>query len=401
MFSRRTDWGHDVAPSHAGPRLRGAGDDPPADLTVANPTRLGFEAPGRLLRFLAEVDARHYSPCSAGVPQARAAVAEYHRGRGGLCEPDQVWLTASTSEAYAQLLAVTCDPGDAVLVPSPGYPLFDFLADVAGVHVERYGLEYDGTWFMPRSSVESAWQRCRGVGRRVGAVIAVAPSNPLGCYLRRDELDALRALCIDADITLVVDEVFADYPVMPASSYVPTAVDQAAGLTVVLSGLSKVAALPQLKLAWGVATGDDSRVQALMHRLTRVSDLFLSVATPVQLALPQILEHLPAVQAEIRQRLRANYRVAIDRMAHAPISVLPCEGGWSMLLRLPQVHDGLDRLAPTVNSDFAWATVLWQSAGVVVQPAALYGLAGPYVVVSLLTEPSRWQTGLDRLARLL
>lgn len=405
MFSRRTDWGKEPEPWHAFVAARRTGRGAWLDLTVSNPTRVGLHMPARALGTIARVDASSYEPEPLGEMVAREAVTRYYRARGRDVAARQVWLTASTSEAYSGLLAIAGDPGDAILTPRPGYPLVEFLADIAGVHAEDYQLAYDGAWHLPASSLEAARRRCERSGRRVAAVVAVAPSNPLGVYLRRDELERLQAFCSTHDCMLIVDEVFSDYDVARPSEAVPTAVGSSDAVMVVLSGLSKVAALPQAKLAWGVVAGPARATDELMERLARVNDTYLSATTAVQRALPDIFAGLDAVQAEIRDRVRSNYRRIVDGLDGAPISTLPCEGGWSVVLQLPAGHADLDGLELDNDDDASdlglmWAAVLLLRHDVRVQPGSAFGLEGPYVVASLLTPPSTWCAAVERLARL-
>ena len=227
---------------------------PPCSIsTVSDPTRCELLHPAEVYRALGDpADARH-EPRAFGLPSARAAVVEHYRRRGVGVDPERVWLTASTSEAYLALFTLLADPGDAVLVPRPGYPLLDHLADLADVHRVPYPLGHDGRWHLDLAGLDAALARAP----RARAIVAVAPNNPTGNDLEPSEQRAVLERCAARGVALVVDEVFADYPLDgPLHRFAPPV----PAATFVLSGLSKVAALPQMKLSWIVGLGPASAV---------------------------------------------------------------------------------------------------------------------------------------------
>lgn len=384
VFSRRTQW--DLSPNAltralASRRAAGGGV---VDLTITNPTAVGLRHPPSLFAGLLD-SAGSYEPEPLGLVRAREGVADYYRSRGSACEPSATWLCASTSEAFAYLFALLCDPGDAVLVPRPGYPLFDYLAALSGVRLVPYSMRYDGRWHVDRAEL---WERVR-VEARVRAVFAVSPGNPTGWVLEPGELSALEAICAERDLALVVDEVFADYPLEPRRGALPSALGPRACLCFVLSGLSKVALLPQLKLAWGATCGPAQLVGSALERLALVADTFLSVSTPAQLALPRALAAAPELRARVRERTNANLAALRAELAGSSASICAGEGGWAAVVRLPAL-DGLD--------DERWALELLDHRGVLVHPGALYDLDGCHCVVSLLSERDAFAEGVRALA---
>ena len=383
-LSRRTAWVEQPSPLHeALERLRTRGHDL-VDLTCSNPTRAGFHHPQSVYDSLRGSGAQVYEPHALGLPAARRAVAEHYGRRGVTVSPEQVWLCASTSEAYAHLFALLCDPDDAVLVPRPGYPLLDVLGDVTGVRRVPYPLAYDGRWHVDMGGLRRALHD----EPRVRAIVAVAPNNPTGNYLSAPELAALEAICVEHDLPLVVDEVFADYPLAPARDAVPH-VHTHGCTSLVLSGLSKVAALPQMKLSWIVVHGPPEPSRALLARAEHLADAFLSVASPVQRALPQLLAAAQPMQDSIRARLRDGFHHLRTRTETEPVELLATEGGWTALLRLPRI-DGRDAEG--------WALELLEHAHVVVQPGHWFDLPEPpRVAISLLTPPEALERGLERL----
>jgi alanine-synthesizing transaminase len=353
------------------------------DLGDSNPTRVGLRHSKDVLRSLVDEDIGTYDPEPLGLTVAREAVVQYYANRGVCTRADRVWLCASTSEAYAHLFSILCDPGDAVLVPRPGYPLLDVLGDAAGARRVPYPLTYDGSWHIDVARLREALRS----DPLIRAVVAVAPNNPTGNYLDAAELATLETLCCEYDVPLIVDSVFADYPLDDVDRVAHV---QVHGCTCfVLSGLSKVAALPQMKLSWVVVQGPDAAALELCRRAEHLSDAYLSVATPVQLALPSLLQAAEPMQTRIRARLRRNLAHLRARTARTPIELLAGQGGWTALLRLPQVGD---------RDDEAWAVDLLEHAGVLVQPGCWFDLPPPpRVAVSLLVAPEVLASGLDRL----
>ena len=382
MFSSRTP--HDLTPTalvEAVARRRASGADL-IDLTVTNPTRANLPYPHeRIAAALGAEAGLVYEPDPRGMASARAAVAAYYAGRGVEVDADRVLLTASTSEAYALLFKVLADAGDEVLVPVPSYPLFEHLARAEGVVPVPYALDRDAGWRVDAAEVAArATERTR-------AVVVVSPNNPTGSVLRRGELDALVALCAERNLALVCDEVFADYVHAPSPLHAPSVASEAGALTFTLNGLSKVAGLPQLKLGWIVANGPDAQIGEALARLEFAADLYLSVATPVQHALADLLALAPRVRDEIRARVGAN-RAWLDARVglEGAVRVIASEAGWNALVRVP-------RVVP----DDVLALDLVEREGVLLHPGYFFDFdRDGILVVSLLTEPALFREGIDR-----
>ncbi|MCA9649963.1 MAG: pyridoxal phosphate-dependent aminotransferase [Myxococcales bacterium] len=352
------------------------------DLSGSNPTELELLHPAELLAALGDPGGARYAPEPMGLASAREAVAEHYARRGRAVDPDRVWLCASTSEAYAMLLTLLGDPGDALLVPRPGYPLLDMLGDATGLRRVPYALRFDGAWYLDATALQATL----AAEPRARALVVVAPGNPTGHVPDPDEWNRLRATAAAHGLPLLVDEVFADYPLGDRPARVPVLDD--GGPCLVLSGLSKVAALPQLKLSWVVMHGAAPELAELRRRAELLADAFLSVATPVQRALPALLHAAETMQPRIRARLCANLEQLRRARRGTPVDLLPATGGWTALLRLPALP-GLD--------DLAWAERLLE-AGVLIQPGFLFDLpAPPRVALSLLTPEPTFARGVARL----
>ena len=376
-FSRRTSWNTEESELARAHRLRAQAGLPIADLTASNPTRCGFTFDEELLDALANPEALEYDPQPKGLLRAREAVCGYYADHGVALEPGQIVLTTSTSEAYSFLFRLLCDPGAEVLVLQPGYPLFDFLAALDDVQLKSALLFYDEGWQIDPEGLR------RAITPRTRAVVLVHPNNPTGHFTKDWEARELAALCKEFDLSLIVDEVFLDY------GFDGKAASFAAGLegvsVFVVSGLSKIAGLPQMKAAWIVATGLE-RMGAL-ERLEVIADTFLSMNAPVQAALPVWLAGREGIRQQILARGKANLADLDRQLKSLPaLHRLTVEGGWYAVLRIPA-------LGPDEQTVLA---LLEQ--GVWVHPGYFFGMAeSGWLVLSLLGPEAEFSTGVTRL----
>jgi aspartate/methionine/tyrosine aminotransferase len=378
MFSDRTNWNTEESALARAHRLRAAAGLPIADLTASNPTRCGFKYDADLLAALTDEQARYYDPQPLGLLRAREAVCCYYADHGVAVSPDRVLLTTSTSEAYSFLFKLLCDPGDEIVVPQPGYPLFDFLAVLDDVGIKVAPLVYDHGW-----QIEPEGFR-RAITAKTRAIVLVHPNNPTGHFTKAWEAEELAVICRERGIALIVDEVFLDYGFegVKAASF-------AAGLEGVdvyaVSGLSKIAGLPQMKAAWVVATGPHAR--AAMDRLEVIADTFLSMNAPVQGAIPAWIAGRQEIQRQIRERVATNL-AELDRELGAENVVrrLEVEGGWYAVLRVPALQADELTVLELLNH------------GVWVQPGYFFGMEeSGWLVVSLLGPVEGFRTGLKEV----
>jgi aspartate/methionine/tyrosine aminotransferase len=348
------------------------------DLTESNPTRAGIPYAGSVPSVLGDSRGASYDPLPFGLLVARRAVSRTLQEEVGVdIDPSRIVLTASTSEAYGFLFKLLCDPGDDVLVPQPSYPLFEHIARLEGVRLSPYALAYDGQWHVDIASAR------RARGARTRAAIVVHPNNPTGSYVKREELAALAAL----GLPIVSDEVFSSFPLRADSRRTRSALDHESGLVFALGGLSKMAALPQMKLAWICVGGEEVLVREACSRLELIADSYLSVNTAVQLAAPALLESRHVAADAIRARLRKNLARASTRALGTPASVLAVEGGWYATLRLP-----------CTRAEEDWALAFLEEDGVYVHPGHFFDFASEaYVVTSLLTPESVYDEGIARI----
>ncbi len=357
------------------------------DLTQSNPTRCGFAYPvTELLAALSQTGTLQYDPHPQGLLTARAAIADYYQTRQQIIDPAQIFLTASTSEAYAWLFKLLTDAGDEVLVPQPSYPLFEFLATLEGVALRPYQLQYlhPRGWRLDFDSLAQA------VTSRTRAIIIVNPNNPTGSYLKQSESAQLAAFCRAHHLALIVDEVFNDYALLDDPDHV-TDFANSSELTFVLNGFSKLLALPQMKLGWIVVQGASDLRRAAEARLELIADTFLSVNTPVQEAAPEWLRRRTDIQQEIMARVKMNLEFLARAVENSACRLLKVEGGWCATLEVPRRCSEEELVLQLLAQD-----------NVLVHPGYFFDFPREaFLVVSLLPEPETLQAGIAKiLARL-
>jgi aspartate/methionine/tyrosine aminotransferase len=382
MFSKRTDWklthNRFTETQH---QLEKSGRAV-LDLTVSNPTRVGVQHDERIFQSLLNPKALDYDPQPKGMLSAREAVVNYYRDqyKGSDFDPESLILTTSTSEGYSYVFRLLCNPQEEILVPKPSYPLFEFLADLQDVKLVPYPLLYDHGWQIDFPSLNNA------VTSKTRAVVLVHPNNPTGSYVSQSEQNALNKFCNEHGLALIVDEVFLDYSHDAARR--PTFAANNAALTFTLSGLSKISALPQMKLAWIVTSGPAEQVHAAMQRLEVIADTYLSVNAPIQLATAVLLDQRRIVQSFLLTRLQVNLEEFDQQLSRQKLCVrLHVEGGWYAVLRVP-----------VTQSDEDLAIAIMKNLSVLVHPGHFYDFASDgYLVVSLITEPKEFSEGIKRV----
>ena len=384
MFSSRIKWdltANGLAGLLAAKRATG---QPILDLTESNPTRVGLRIAGELLLdHLTSPDSLSYEPVPRGLEKARNAVAAYLAQRRLEVSPARIHLTASSSEGYSWIFKLLVNQGETVLVPQPSYPLFDFLATLEGVRLIPYQLRYYHHlgWRIDFESIAAA------LTRDVRAIILVNPNNPTGSFVKKDELARLNHLCQQHHLALIVDEVFSDYAIGDDPQRVESLVGNDQSLTFVLSGLSKVLALPQMKLGWIVTNGPLDLVDQAIERLDLIADTFLSVGTPVQQALPAWLNHRPLIQRAILDRLHTNLDCLTNHPQLEPIRLLRVEGGWYATLEIPRY----------IPEDELILRLLEQE-NLLVHPGYFFDFEREaFLVISLMPAPEIFSSALPRL----
>ncbi|MGC1964205.1 MAG: pyridoxal phosphate-dependent aminotransferase [Candidatus Sulfotelmatobacter sp.] len=386
MFSNRTDWKlTQNRLTEALEQVRSSGAHV-LDLTISNPTRAGLHYDeSEVLRSLASPQAMDYDPQPKGLPSARAAVAAYYETEHGInLDSDRVLLTTSTSEGYSFILRLLCNPGDELLVPKPSYPLFEFLADLQDVTLVPYPLIYDHGWQMDFPSLHNT------VSKRTRGVVVVHPNNPTGSYVHPEEQKSLNRFCREHELALIADEVFLDYA--HDGEMLQSFTANQGVLTFTLSGVSKISALPQMKVAWVVTSGPEADVEAAQARLEVIADTYLSMNAPIQWATPALLDQRKTIPPQLLDRVRGNL-AELDRQLAAQKSCqrLEVEGGWYAVLRVP-----------VTQTDEELAIDLLRRESVLLHPGHFYDFPSDgYLVLSLITQKAEFAEASQRLLKIL
>jgi aspartate/methionine/tyrosine aminotransferase len=348
------------------------------DLTQSNPTQAGIIYPQKLLSALNDTHGLIYQPESFGLLPTRQAIEAYYAKAGYVVNSQQILLTSSTSESYSFLMRLLINPYEKVLIPRPSYPLFSYLLDINDVAYDYYGIDQQGA--IDREGL------LKLLDPTVKAIMVVSPNNPTGQGISISDKQWLLELIHQKGMALIVDEVFADYAW--GSECFERFVDSQQGLVFVLNGLSKVVALPQMKLGWMVVCGDDALVKPAMQRLEIIADTYLSVNTPVQWAAIEWLKNKDAIQNEIKKRVARNLAY-VD--AHLPVAIrrVQAQGGWYVMLKIQQHLQ---------DEDVALQLLTQQQ--VIVYPGYFFDMPDEQtLVVSLLTEEAIFQEGIRRLCQ--
>jgi alanine-synthesizing transaminase len=381
MFSNRTSW--NLKPNRLSVALAGhrAAGKPLVDLTVSNPTECGFDYDQQaILQALANPDSLSYYPSSKGLPVAREAVAKYYSAREIIVPVEDIILTTSTSEAYSFVFRALCDPGDELLIPEPSYPLFSFLADIHDVKLVGYPLQYDHGWQIDFHALRQA------ITFRTRGIIVVNPNNPTGNFCKDGEIEKLNEICSSRQMAIIADEVFLDFHLQAARPRSFAA--NSANLTFTMSGLSKISGLPQMKAAWLITNGPEQLKAPALSRLEVIADTFLSMNTPVQLAIPRFLDLRHDFQKQLMARVRRNLtELDMQLAAQTSCARLEVEGGWYAILRVP-----------VTRSDEDLAIDLLTNQGVYAHPGHFYDFpTDGFLIVSLITPPDDFDEGIRRV----
>ncbi len=379
MFSNRTNW------KLTRNRLTEALEEAKAsgvriiDLTISNPTRAGFDYPEReILSSLASPHSLDYDPQPKGLPIARAAIAAYYETQHATrVDPECLILTTSTSEGYSFVFRLLCNPGDEILIPKPSYPLFEFLADLGDVKLVPYPLLYDHGWQIDFPALREA------VTAHTRAVVVVHPNNPTGSFVQAGELDELNRTCQEHSLAVIADEVFLDYAHDHRARSTFSANQEV--LTFTLSGISKISALPQMKVAWVCTSGPQSQVETALSRLEVIADTYLSMNAPIQWAAPTLLDQRKEVQRQLLDRVLANL-AELDRQLAAQSSCqrLIMDAGWCAILRVP-----------VTQTDEDLAIELLRQKSVLAHPGHFYDFPSDgYLVLSLITPAQEFSRGI-------
>ncbi|MBU0467874.1 MAG: pyridoxal phosphate-dependent aminotransferase [Candidatus Omnitrophica bacterium] len=347
------------------------------DLTQSNPTECGFYYPEEeIVKALSNSSNLVYSPSSKGMLSARKIVSGYYKDKGYEVDPENIFLTSSTSEGYLFLFRLLADPGDKILFPSPSYPLFEVLTQLNDLELVPYPLKYD-QWSLDKTVFDE-------LSGGAKAIVAVNPNNPTGSFVEDDDLQIINDACSKIEASIICDEVFLDYS-FEDNAKPNSLVGNKMNLTFVLGGLSKALGMPQMKLAWIVVNGPDRLVKEAKKRLEIIADTFLSVNIPSQNALEKWMQCRSVIQKDIFKRVRENKETLRSMISgNNKFKMLDAKGGWYSVLRLPGSVD---------EEEFCYE--LLREKKVFVHPGYFFDFSeGSHIVVSLLPQKRMFEEGL-------
>ena len=380
MFSSRTNWHRQQNKLTELLESRRKSGKPIHDLTISNPTECGFNYPEKeTLSALSSPDVLIYKPDPRGFITAREAVVRYYQTKNIVVDPGDLFLTASTSEAYSFIFKLLCNPDDAILTPIPSYPLFEYLAQINDVKTQEYRLVYDHGWQIDLESIANS------ISNSTKAIILINPHNPTGMFFKKNEYLEIQKIAREKNLALIVDEVFIDYPHDDSPDRYGSAAGSSEVLTFTLNGISKMCGLPQVKLGWIAVSGEQRAKSEAVERLEILCDTFLSVNTPAQVALPKLLQSSESIRKQILQCIKSNYSfLSLLTTHHSPINILSTGGGWYAILKVPRT-----------KSDEDWALELLDSYGIYLFPGYFFDFEEEgYLVVSLLVEEEKFQSAI-------
>lgn len=356
---------------------------PVLSLVSGNPNDNGFLFPAEILQ--KEYDryfkAQDYHPDPKGLLEARQAIHRYYSEQGAVFQPEQILLTAGTSESFFYLFSYLCEAGDNVLAPSPAYPLFDDIARLAKMELRHYPLDEKNNWQIDFDVLE------KQIDSKTKAIIIVSPNNPTGAVISQDEIKRLAKIAHHYNVAIISDEVFSEFyfgtgnfPRACAISDFP--------LLFTLNGLSKMFALPALKLGWIAVSGARARVEAAVDSLETMADTFLSVHTPIQKALPAIFEEGKSFKEKYVREVAARRNLAVALL----------KGSEQIHFHSPQGGFHLTAKIQTKQDEEDFVVRLLEQTEVLVHPGYFYDYeSGVHIVFSFLAPPELLSTAIPRL----
>ncbi len=385
IFSERTQWDLDQnSITKAIDELKSSKREM-FDLTQSNPTLCSFSFPSKeILNAFVDDDNLSYGPDSQGILKAREAISDYYAKKNVNVDPANIFLTASTSEGYSLLFKLLANPQDSILFPQPSYPLFQFLCDINDVLIQYYPLVYNGRWQVQLNQMQKDENFSQAK-----AFVIVNPNNPTGSIISTQELTEINQFCKKNNMAIICDEVFADFLFKGTQGYVTLSRNEEV-LTFTLGGLSKTLGLPQMKLSWILMSGPKEFVGEAKGRLQIISDTYLSVNTPVQNALKNLLSEADVIQSQINQRVDQNIQSLKKLLGgFQKVSYLNSEGGWYFVLKILGLQN-----------EEKFILDLIQEEQVLVHPGYFYDFAKDgYIVLSLIVPNRIFVEGLGRILK--
>ena len=347
---------------------------PIVKLFSGNPNNEGFVFPSKILEdaYSRYFSVQEYHPHPKGLLKARRAISHYYEGQGAGVDPENIILTAGTSESFFYLFSLLAKPGDNILAPNPAYPLFDSIAGLAGIELRHYRLDEDRRWGIDLDDLRQK------TDERTRAIVLISPNNPTGAVVTAEEIQEITNWADARNIPLICDEVFSEFYYGEGRFPRPMAVSKPK-LCFTLNGISKMFALPALKLGWIAVTGKKPLVDPVVDRLETTADTFLSCHIPIQEALPEIFEKGQSFLEGYKREVQRRKDIAIQLLRSVPgTRFIEPVGGFYLMVEVTK---------ETGMSEEEFVIRLMREKGVFVHPGYFFDYEkGIHLVISYLTK---------------
>ncbi len=357
------------------------------DLVSGNVNAQGIHFPAAILyKALAQgvTKSRTYQPDPLGQKAAREAIGRYYKREGLDLTRDQIVLTPGTSISYWYAFKVLADSGDEVLCPTPSYPLFDSIAALSGIKCVPYSLKEGARWTIDFAQLESR------ITSRTKAVVLISPHNPTGAVATAEEIQTMAEIAGRHHLAIIADEVFSPFLFVPG--HLPRPAETSAPLVITLNGLSKMLALPGVKIGWMAVTGSSALVSKTMKALEMISDTFLPVSEVAQFSLPTILNSSRPFQKKYVSQVKERMEAIVELLTKVPeVEFCRPEGGFFLTLRWKK--EGI--------ADEDVALSLLKNDQLLVHPGYFYDMEPRHLVLSLVNPPARIKQAADAIQHIL
>jgi alanine-synthesizing transaminase len=360
------------------------------DLTTSNPTQAGFQYPSEAIRHSFQTaDLITYLPDPQGDKKARDTIREYYKSKGIEIESEDLFLVSSSSEAYSYLFKLFCDAGDSILIPAPGYPLFEFLSVMEGLRTISYYTKKENLWKLQISDLEPTNLA------RSKLLLIVSPNNPTGSIFTAADFESIKELLINYNIPLIIDEVFSDY--VYDGEVHSTLIDTETPV-ITVNGLSKILGMPGMKLSWILLSGPAPWKRKTKEFLELISDTYLSVNTPVQNVLSDLIQWRTMIQTQILKRIQRNRTILKQIFSELDLSKkILCDlpkAGWYCILE-----------SKAFFPEETFSLRLLKDKQVYIHTGEMFGFPevenSGRIILSLLTETESFESGIERIIEIL
>jgi aspartate/methionine/tyrosine aminotransferase len=304
-------------------------------LNIGDPQAFGFKPPPEVIEAIVRAAREQFTGYShsAGLRQAREAIAQYATAMGAETSPDDVLTTAGASEGAELLLTALLNPGDEVLLPAPCYPVYPAIINKLDARVRYYRLSHETNWQPPVDEIKSL------INDRTRALLLINPSNPTGAITPDETTKALLELAAEHNLLVISDEVYRDLCFQQAPTSASVLARDSNASVVVLESLSKTHMLSGWRVGWMRFT-PAARMRELISGVTRLASGRLCSSTLAQYAIqPALHGDQPSVR-KFRDEIRVRRDLAAARVSR--IEGLSCtlpEAAFYLMVHVDDMGD--------------------------------------------------------------